>query len=111
MFEFQRRMPNCDGPSRRMFLKVGGLSLFGLSLPRLLAAREAATGGKDINCILLWTDGGMSNIDTLDMKPDAPVEFRGEFQPIASNVLEMPVCEHLPMMSRMMDKVLSLIHI
>ena len=105
MFEFQRRMPNCDGPSRRMFLKVGGLSLFGLSLPRLLAAREAAIGGKDINCILLWTDGGMSNIDTLDMKPDAPVEFRGEFQPIASNVPEMPVCEHLPMMSRMIDKV------
>ena len=47
----------------------------------------------------------MSNIDTLDMKPDAPVEFRGEFQPIASNVPQMPVCEHLPMMSRMMDKV------
>lgn len=98
-------MRNCDGRSRRDFLTVGGLSLFGLSLPELLEARDAGSTSKDISCILLWTDGGMSNLDTLDMKPEAPVEFRGEFQPIESNVTEMPVCEHLPMMSRSMDKV------
>lgn len=105
MFALHRSMKNCDGPSRRDFLTVGGVSLFGLSLPRLLQAQDAKSRTKDVNCILLWTDGGMSNIDTLDMKPNAPVEFRGEFQPIQSNVAEMPVCEHLPMMSRSMDKV------
>ncbi len=105
MFEIHQTMKNCDGPSRRSFLQAGALSLFGLSLPRWLEAREAATIGKDMNCILLWTDGGMSNIDTLDMKPNAPAEYRGEFQQIQSNVAEMPVCEHLPMMSRTMDKV------
>lgn len=98
-------MQNCDGRSRRDFLTVGGLSLFGLSLSKLLEARDARSSPKDVSCILLWTDGGMSNLDTLDMKPEAPVEFRGEFQPIQSNVTEMPICEHLPMMSRSMDKV------
>jgi len=105
MFALHQTMKNCDGLSRRKFLQAGGLSLFGLSLPRWLEAREAGNVNKDMNCILLWTDGGMSNIDTLDVKPDAPAEYRGEFQPIQSNVGEMPVCEHLPMMSRVMDKV------
>ena len=105
MFSLQQNMHNCDGRSRRDFLQVGGLSLFGLSLPGWLQAQAVGRVNKDVNCILLWTDGGMSNIDTLDMKPDAPIEYRGEFQPIDSNVGGMPVCEHLPMMSRAMDKV------
>lgn len=103
--------PGCldQGVSRRSFLRVGGLSLFGLNLPRILElqARAAAAGQSrsEINCILLWTDGGMSNIDTLDMKPAAPPEYRGEFQPIATNLPGVEVCEHLPRMARQMDKV------
>src|SRR5688572_27283144 len=99
MFNLYAPMSNCDGVSRRAFLRVGSLSLFGLTLPKLLEARALAPGvgglatagaaaaaHKPVNCILLWTEGGMSNVDTFDMKPDAPVEYRGEFRPIRSNV-------------------------
>jgi hypothetical protein len=101
MFDVHTPMANCQGVSRRAALRVGALSLFGLSLPRLLAAAPA----RDVSCILIWTDGGLSNVDTFDMKPDAPVEYRGEFKQIASTVPGMPVCEHLPFMARSMDKV------
>src|SRR5687767_11221887 len=89
--------------SRRNFLQVGALPFLGLSLPRALQAK--ADGGKDINCILLWTEGGMSNVDTFDMKPNAPVEYRGQFKPIATNVTGVQVCEHLPLMASQMEKV------
>jgi len=107
MLNFNHVSRNCEGLHRRSFLRVGALSLFGLSLPRLLEAqaKAGAAQGKDINCILLWTDGGLSNIDTLDMKPDAPVEYRGEFKPIGTNLPGVHVCEHLPLMSQRMDKV------
>lgn len=107
MFELHRRASNCEGASRRAFLKVGSLSLFGLSLPRMLEMQAKAAGidRREVNCILLWTDGGMSNIDTLDMKPEAPAEIRGEFKPIASNLSGVQVCEHMPLMARQMDKV------
>lgn len=99
----------CDGISRRNLLRVGGLSFLGLNLPQLLAARasagEAGSSAVATNCILLWMGGGPSNIDTFDMKPDAPAEIRGEFQPIASNVAGLDVCEHLPLLARRMDKV------
>lgn len=107
MFNLYDRFTNCQGTSRRAFLRVGSLSLLGLSLPQLLAAKARAAGKptKDISCILLWTEGGMSNIDTFDMKPDAPAEIRGQFQPMPSNVPGIDVCEHLPRMARQMDKV------
>lgn len=105
MFGFYRSMSNCQGVSRRAFLRVGSVSLFGLTLPRVLRAEAAGAAKREMNCILLWTDGGMSNVDTLDMKPEAPVEYRGQFRPIASNVSGIQVCEHLPLMSRQMDKV------
>ncbi len=99
----------CGGPSRRALLQVGGLTLFGLSLPRLLAAEQsaAATGAarRNLNCILLWMGGGPSNIDTFDMKPDAPVEYRGEFQPISTDLTGVHVCEHLPRMARQMHRL------
>lgn len=107
MFQLDRLSRNCEGLTRRAWLQVGSLSLFGLTLPRLLraeAAREPAER-KETNFILLWTNGGISNIDTLDMKPDAPVEYRGEFHPIATNLPGVTVCEHFPFMSRQMDKV------
>jgi hypothetical protein len=106
MFEVSSLVRQCDGISRRTVLKAGGLGLFGLSLPSLLRAEAAAKPEtKPLNCILLFTAGGMSNIDTFDMKPDAPVEYRGEFTPISSNVPGTPVCEHLPRMAQVMDKV------
>src|SRR5690349_17191524 len=101
MLNFSRSLANCDGISRRTCLRIGAVSLFGLSLPRYLAllAAEGARA-RAMNCILLWTDGGMSNVDTFDMKPDAPVEYRGEFRPINSNVPGIELCEHLPRMAR-----------
>lgn len=107
MFNIHANFTNCQGTSRRTFLRVGSMSLFGLSLPQMLAAQARATERPitDMNCILLWTEGGMSNIDTFDMKPNAPIEIRGQFRPIPSNVSGIDVCEHLPLMSQQMDKV------
>src|SRR5262245_12965460 len=88
----------CSGVDRRSFLRVGGLSLFGLNLPRVLEAQaqQPAAARRDVNCILLWMGGGASNIDTFDMKPDAPAEIRGEFSSIPTNVSGLRICEHLP---------------
>lgn len=99
--------PMWTAPSRRTMLRVGTGSLFGLSLPAWLRLSElrAEAERRDVSCIVLFTDGGMSNIDTLDMKPTAPAEYRGEFRPIATNVPGVEVCEHLPEMARQMDKV------
>lgn len=107
MFQLDDWSGNCEGASRRAFLQVGSLGLFGLTLPRVLQAEAElpALARRDVNFILLWTAGGLSNIDTLDMKPDAPVEYRGEFQPIATNVPGLSICEHLPLMSQRMDRV------
>ena len=109
MFHLDGLTRNCEGLQRRTFLQVGGLSLFGLSLPQALAAKaRSGIRASDVNCILLWTDGGMSNIDTLDMKPNAPVEYRGEFKPISTNLADVQVCEHLPLMAERMDQVCQL---
>jgi uncharacterized protein (DUF1501 family) len=107
MFDLFTTSSNCQGTSRRAFLRVGSLSLLGLTLPQVLAAKARAAGKqtKDINCVLLWTEGGMSNVDTFDMKPDAPMEYRGQFLPIRSSVPGIDVCEHLPDMAKTMDKV------
>jgi len=77
---------NCDGLSRRDHLRIGSLGLFGLSLPAALRAadetRKAGGEEKKTSCILLWLSGGISQIDSFDPKPDAPVEIRGEFKTI-----------------------------
>src|SRR5437016_3670941 len=108
-----RKSPDCRGLSRREFLQVGGLSALGLSLPAFLrmqaAAAEAAPSRRaGVNCILLWMQGGPSHIDTLDPKPDAPAEIRGEFATIPTRIPGVRVCEHLPLLARQFDK-LSLI--
>src|SRR4051794_10362446 len=79
----------------------------GLTLPALLEARAAApprAGTKDVSLIFVFLHGGLSTIDTWDMKPDAPAEFRGEFGSIDTNVPGIRVCEHLPRSARQMDK-------
>lgn len=98
----------CDGLSRRGFLKLGTLGLGGLTLAELLQlkARGAVSpraGSKAVIYVYLW--GGPSHIDTYDMKPDAPVEFRGEFKPIKTNVPGFDICELLPLQAQIADKL------
>jgi hypothetical protein len=90
----------CDGVSRREFLRVGGLSLGGLTLPALLRG-QAAAPRKVKSCIQLFMWGGPSQHETFDLKPQAPAGIRGQFQPIATNVPGIRICEHLPLLARM----------
>src|SRR5262245_31847793 len=98
----------CDGVTRREAMRVGGLSLFaGMSLPRLLQAAEsnsAARTGKAKSVILFNLLGGPSQQDMFDMKPDAPVEVRGEFQPISTSLPGLQICEHMPNTAKIMHK-------
>lgn len=94
--------------SRREVLRAGSLSLFGLTLPELLSAQAAqkpAPRGPAKACILLFMWGGPAHQDTWDPKPDAPVEFRGEFGTIQTAVPGVRVAEHLPRMARLADKL------
>ncbi len=98
----------CDGVSRRGFLKAGALGLAGLTLGDVLRLRaeQSATGKptRDTSVILIWKGGGPSHIDTWDLKPEAPAEYRGEFMPIATNVPGTRISEHLPLSARSADK-------
>jgi hypothetical protein len=99
----------CDGLSRRSFLKVGFLGLAGLTLADHLRLKAAAAARgkstKDTAVILLWLGGGPSHIDMYDLKPGAPVEFRGDFKEIATNVRGIRIGEHLPRQAKHMDKM------
>jgi hypothetical protein len=103
--------------SRRELLRAGSLGLFGLSLPGLLAGQARARAGGAAtdeprpahfggarSCLIIFLSGGASHHDTFDMKPNAPAQIRGEFQPIATNVPGIQVCEHLPLLARHADK-------
>src|ERR1043165_1293233 len=100
----------CDGVTRRDFIHLGTAGIFGLglNLPTLLQAQQRTeTRGqstRDVSLIFLFLHGGLSTIDTWDMKPNAPQEFRGIFQQIPTNVTGIQVCEHLPRSARHMDK-------
>ncbi|HUG68764.1 MAG TPA: DUF1501 domain-containing protein [Pirellulaceae bacterium] len=100
----------CDGIQRRDLLRVGAAGLFGMgvSLPQIIARRaaaaEAGAPAKDVSLIIVFLQGGLSTIDTWDMKPNAPAEFRGEFNPISTNVPEIQLCEHLPRLAKQADK-------
>ena len=95
-----------DFVSRRSFLRVGRLALGGLTLPWLLRQSARAEGSYSRkSVILIWQAGGPSHIDMYDLKPNAPVEVRGEFKPIRTNVPGIVVGEHLPRQARIMDKL------
>jgi hypothetical protein len=105
-------IPILSSIHRRELLRIGGLSLLGLTssqLDRLWAEVPArsATGPKPRakSCIFLFLFGGPSQVDLWDMKPSAPPEIRGEFQPIATNVPGIQICEHLPKLAQQMDKL------
>jgi len=99
----------CDGLSRRSFLQVGALGMGGLSLPQLLRAEQKA-GIKKSNkaVIMVYMCGAPPHQDMYDLKMDAPSEIRGPFTPIKTNVKGIEICEHLPMMAKIMDKLVPL---
>ncbi len=97
----------CDGILRRDFLKAGVLSGFGLALAdylRLSSLGAVKSGRLAENAILLYLQGGPSHMDTFDMKPEAPAEYRGEFKPIQTNVPGIQICEYLPKLAQVADK-------
>lgn len=100
------RTAACDGISRRDLLTVGGLSLFGMSLPNVLQAREqsAVRHGSAKSVILLNLFGGPPHMDMFDLKPEAPANVRGEFQPIDTVLPGVQICELLPQTARVMDR-------
>ena len=90
---------------RREFLRAGTLALGGLTLPELLRGRAiAGTTGTETSVILFWMWGGPSQLETYDMKPDAPSEYRGPLDPIKTNVPGMEICEYMPGQSKIADK-------
>jgi hypothetical protein len=100
------RQRMCDGLSRRQFLRVGALSVGGLTLADLLRLRaraSAPSSGKSI--IMVYLNGGPSHVDMYDLKPDAPVEYRGEFKPIRTNVPGFDLCELMPLQAQIADKL------
>jgi hypothetical protein len=96
----------CDGLTRRDFLHAGSLGLLGLTLPDMFALRAlgAVNPSKDVNCILLMLVGAPSQLDTWDMKPDAPAEIRGPYKPIPTNVPGIQISEIFPRMAKQADK-------
>lgn len=89
----------CNGASRRDFLQVGSLGAAGLSLSGYLQAKEqghVAAGHDERSCIMIFNLGAPSQLDTFDMKPDAPAEVRGPFQPISTSAPEIQLSEILP---------------
>ncbi|MEO8427634.1 MAG: DUF1501 domain-containing protein [Verrucomicrobiota bacterium] len=106
---YGRKSRFCDGISRRNFLKIGALGLGGLTLPQLLQA-EANSGIRRSHkaVIMIYLPGGPPHQDMFDLKMDAPSEIRGEFKPIKTNVSGIQICEHLPRMAAMMDKLIPI---
>lgn len=101
--------PRCSGPMRRRsFLEVGGLSVLGMGMADYLRAEEIAKLSgeetKEKSVIFIWLPGGPPHMETYDMKPDAPLEYRGLFKPIKTNVSGIDVCELLPLHAKCADK-------
>jgi hypothetical protein len=96
----------CDGFTRRDFLRVGALTVFGLTFGDFLKMKAYgdAKDTKAKSVILLWMSGGPSHIDTWDPKPDAPEDYRGPFKAIETNVKGIFINEHLPLMAQQADK-------
>src|SRR6185436_13631183 len=91
--------------NRRDLLRIGSIGTFGLALPRLLAADEQKRISPSADaCIVIHLNGGPSHLDMWDMKPDAPAEIRGEFQPIASSLPGVVVSEHIPQVGKWMHE-------
>lgn len=99
----QRRF--CDGINRRDFLRVGALGLGGLTLADLLRKEgKGGTTGRPKSVIYIVLGGGPSHIDMWDLKPHAPIEYRGPFHPIATRLPGVDICEMMPLQAQIMDQ-------
>jgi hypothetical protein len=102
---------NCASLARRDFLQLGLGAVFGLSMTDVLRlrAQEAKAAGKtspnQVNCILIWLDGGPSHYETFDPKPDAPKEIRGELNPMKTSVPGIQFCETVPKLAAVADQM------
>ena len=102
---------NCAGIVRRDFIQLGVGGVLGLGMGDLLRLRAdaAQASGKaspdQVNCILVWLDGGPTHYETFDPKPDAPSEVRGKFKPIPTNVPGVSFCETMPKLAKTLDKM------
>ena len=98
----------CDGISRRNFVQIGVAGMASLGLPQILRAREESLARgfapKSTSVILLWLDGGPSHLDLYDMKPEAPAEYRGIWNPIPTNVPGFDITELFPLQAKMADR-------
>lgn len=106
----QKIYRRCDGVSRRDFLRVGGLTALGLSLPDLLRLRRASATmsrepGRAKNCILIWLDGGPSHLETFDPKPDAPAEVRGPLGAIGTKLPGIYFSECMERTAERMERI------
>jgi hypothetical protein len=99
----------CDGVSRRELLRIGALGMGGLALPDLLSAEsQQGIRGSKKAVIMIYLCGAPPHQDMYDLKMDAPAEIRGEFQPIDTNVPGIRICEHLPRLAKIMDKLVPI---
>src|SRR6266487_6170782 len=107
---------NCAGIRRRDFLQLGLRGMLGLGFCDLLrlqagakepggGVKRASRPGSNVNCILIWLDGGPSHYETFDPKPDAPSEVRGDFKAISTAVPGMQFCEAVPNLAKAADKL------
>jgi hypothetical protein len=97
----------CDGLSRRSFLQIGAFGA-GLTLAEMLRHKATAAnpvGSSHKAAIMIYLPGGPSHMDMYDLKPDAPKEYKGEFNPINTNVAGIQISEHFPLQAKMMDKL------
>ncbi len=109
MFGVNRWEAQSDSWTRRQLLRVGGLSLAGIGLPDLLRWRQLQAQVPTVqptakSCIFIYLFGGPSQLETFDLKPHAPSDFRGEFLPIPTNVPGISISEHLPLLAQQADK-------
>ncbi len=103
-----RRQRFCNGLNRRDVLRIGTLGLGGLTLPQLLRAEAEAGRPSHKSLIMLYLCGGPPHQDMYDLKDAAPAEIRGPFRAIPTNVPGIEICEHLPQLARIMDKLVPI---
>src|SRR5258707_11074293 len=106
LFLGRHRQRNCQGLTRRAFVQAGLSTILGLSLADLLRLR--ARGGSEMagsarSVILIWLWGGPAHLDTWDPKPDAPLDIRGPFSPIATKTPGIRITELFPQLAKISD--------